>query len=310
MDLKKYFRRKKIAVLMGGWSAEREISLKTGKAVSRALHEDGFCVEEIILRKTWLADLKKRNVSFVFIALHGPYGEDGTVQGLLDAAGIPYSGPGVSASAVSMNKAAAKAIWDAKKLVTPAWWEVHQALNKNEIKFFENKLPVVIKPNSQGSAFGVSIVRHLREIPKAVQGALTYDTSVLIEKYISGTEITVGIIGRKPLEVIEIKPKGSFYDFKSKYEIGGSDHIIPANVSKRVREKAKRIALSAYQSLGCEVMARIDMMVNRQEKIFLLESNTIPGMTETSLLPEAARFEGMSFLKLVKKIIELSLQKK
>lgn len=310
MDLKNYFRRKTIAVLMGGWSAEREISLKTGKAVSRALREDGFCVEEISPGRNLKKDLKRKKIRFVFIALHGTYGEDGTVQGILDRINIPYSGAGVYASALCMNKALSKSVWDKQRLLTPPWWEMRRDATRDDLRFFEKKLPIVVKPNAQGSAFGVSIVRKKQDIQKAVHNARKYDESVLIEKYIRGREITVSIIGSKPLEVIEIIPRGAFYDFKSKYEIGGSDHIIPAGLHTKVRERAKNLALRAFNALSCEVVARIDMIVDRTGTIFLLEANTIPGMTETSLLPDAARYEGMDFTELVKKIIALSLRKK
>lgn len=303
---------------MGGWSPERDISIKTGAAVTRALREDGFEVEKLLLNRNLPGILKRKKIKFVFIALHGPYGEDGTVQGLLDIVGIPYSGSGVLSSALCMNKAITKCVWGKYHLPTPVWWEVvrrnvseyaHRIpRNKIDYEFFEKRLPLIVKPVTQGSAVGVSLVQSIVQFREALHKSDKFSCSTLVERYIAGKEITVSIVGDEPLEVIEIRPKGSFYDFTSKYAIGGSAHIIPAELSKKKRKQAQDLALRAYHVLGCEVMARVDMIVDQQGKMYLLEINTIPGMTKTSLLPDAARYEGMDFRELVRRIISYSLR--
>lgn len=303
---------------MGGPSAERDISVATGTAVSRVLREAGFRVAEILLDRNLPAVLKRKKIRFVFIALHGCLGEDGSVQGLLEVLGIPYSGSGVLASALSMNKISTKCIWERHHLPVPHWWEylcsgetgyTDHPYSAKDQRFFLSKLPLVVKPVSQGSAIGVSIARTPREFRKAVQVAGAYSRSILIEKYIEGKEITVGILGDKALEVIEIQPRGPFYDYASKYDVGGSNHIIPATIGRKKRTQAQALALQAYRFVHGAVMARIDMFIDRQGRFFLLEANTIPGMTATSLLPDAARYEGIDFGELVQRIIALSLKK-
>jgi D-alanine-D-alanine ligase len=295
---------KKVGVIYGGKSSEREISLKTGSAIAVALKNERFTV--VILdsgKDDFLKKLLSANIDFGFIALHGPGGEDGSMQGLLEIIGIPYSGCGVLASALAMNKIYSKKIFESDGIKTPRW----KIITKNDSKVTDVKLPVVVKPSKQGSAIGVTVVRKKTQLGKAIKDALKYDNEAVVEEYIEGTEITVPVLGDKSLTTIEIIPKNEFYDFYSKYAAGGSQHLIPARLSKKVTDKAKQLGLMAHKSLGCKVMSRVDMIVDRKDDIYVLEVNTIPGMTNTSLFPEAAKYEGISFGKMLRKIIELSL---
>ncbi len=305
-SIKKKLKDKKIAVLMGGWSAEREISLMTGKAVLQALKEEEYKVIGIDLAKNIVEKLKKHRIDFVFLALHGPIGEDGRIQGLLEILGIPYTGSGPLASALAMNKIYAKQIFSQAGIPTPPWIVVDR-LQVTGYRLQGLKLPVVVKPVAQGSAIGVSIVKKKEGLSSAIKKAKKLDKEVLIEEYIPGKEITVGILGEKTLPIIEIIPKTNFYDYQAKYAPGGSEHLIPARLEKRVAERTARIALEAHQALGCRAYSRVDLRVDGKGQSWVLEINTIPGMTKMSLLPDAARAMGISFNQLVLKIIEYSL---
>ncbi len=298
---------KNVAVLMGGWSAERKISLLTGKAVLKALKEEEFRVIGIDLDKKIVENLKKHRIDFVFLALHGPIGEDGKIQGLLELLGIPYTGSGPLASALAMNKIYAKRIFQQQDIPTPPWTTIDR-LQITDYRLQDLKYPVVVKPAAQGSAIGVSVVRRKEELSSAIKKARKLDKEVLIEKYIPGKEVTVGILGGETLPIIEIVPKSKFYDYQAKYAPGGSEHIIPARLEKRVAEGIARFALQADRALGCRAYSRVDLRVDRKGQPWVLEINTIPGMTERSLLPDAARAVGISFNKLVLKIIEYSLK--
>jgi D-alanine-D-alanine ligase len=305
MNIRKWLKNKKIAVLYGGLSAEREISILTGKAVLRALKKLGFNAVGIDVDRDVASNLKKNKIDFAFISLHGQWGEDGTIQGMLDIMGIPYSGDGVLANAIAINKVYSKFIFDANKVPTPLWGIV----DKNSGTKTKMSFPVVIKPSNQGSAIGISIAKNPKEMAAGLREAFKYDSEILIEKYIPGTEVTVGILGGKVLPVIEIVPQGHFYDFKSKYEPGCSKHIIPPRLPEKVIEKVKETALAAFKAVGCKVLGRVDLIIDRSGKPWVLEINTIPGMTETSLLPDAAREAGLDFNALVLKILECSYLK-
>lgn len=303
----------KVPVLMGGKSAEREISIKTGKAILRALEEKGV--------ETWPVDPAEENfveklkgADVVFIALHGRLGEDGTVQGLLEILGIPYTGSGVLASALALNKVYAKQIFWFNQVPT-ADFEILNLETENPDDFPKKlDFPVVVKPAMEGSSIGLSMVENKNEFIKAIEEASKYDKVLLIEKKLSGKELTVGIIGnQKPqvLPVIEIKPKvESFFSFKSKYTKGMTEYLVPAPIGEKATQLAQKIALKAYRALGCRGMGRVDMILDESDGVpKVLEINTIPGMTETSLLPMAARAAGMSFADLVMKIVEYALEK-
>ncbi len=299
---------KKIGVIYGGKSSEREISLKTGSAIAEALKKEKFSTVLIDSgKKDFIKKLLSSKINFAFIALHGPFGEDGTMQGLLEIFGIPYSGSGVLASALAMNKIYSKKIFESENIPTPRWQVVTSTFYRLPSTF---KFPVVIKPSKQGSAIGITIVRKKSQLKKAIENALKYDDEAIVEEYIKGTEITVPILGAQPLSPIEIIPKNDFYDFYSKYAAGGSRHLIPPRLSQKIIAQAKQLGLLAHKSLGCRAMSRVDMIVDKKSDIYVLEVNTIPGMTVTSLFPESAKYDGYLFAELIKKIIELSLNEK
>ena len=321
-DFKHWLSRRRIGVLLGGTSAEREISLKTGRAIYLSLKRQGLHATSIDAAIALPETLKKNKIDFAYIALHGTGGEDGRVQGLLEWLKIPYTGSGVLASALAMDKVASKRLFESAKLPTAAWYSLHKPrlLSSEEMRQVHPDscrggmecrlpLPVVVKPASQGSAVGISIVKRAKDWPQALMTAFRYDDYVLVEKFLKGTEITVGVLGNQVLPVIEILPQHHrpFYDFHAKYSRGGSRHILPARISSHAAARAKALALSACRILGTRGAARVDFIIDRRRGPCLLEVNTIPGMTETSLLPEAARAAGMDFDALVLKIAELSV---
>lgn len=304
-DFERWFRKRRIGVLLGGTSAERAISLKTGQAVLASLKRQGFRVVAIDAAKPLPEALKKNRIDFAYLALHGTGGEDGCVQGLLEWLKIPYTGSGVLASAAAMDKKASKRLFDAAKLPTAPWY----SLNKPEGMSSRLGYPVVVKPSSQGSAVGVSIVKKAKDWPAALRNAFRYDRSVIVEKFLQGPEITIGILGHQVLPIIEILPQHHrpFYDFHAKYAPGGSRHILPARISAVHARRVAALAMDACRVLGTRAVARVDFIVDRKRGPCLLEVNTIPGMTETSLLPEAARAAGINFDALVLKIAEYSV---
>ncbi|MCX5804699.1 MAG: D-alanine--D-alanine ligase [Proteobacteria bacterium] len=288
---------KKIGVLMGGKSSEREISLKSGKAILQSLIRSGYSAVGIDAEHNIVDNLKKNKVQVVFIALHGRWGEDGTVQGLLEMMGIPYTGSGVLGSAIAMDKAIMKMLLDRMGLPTPAY-EVCYA--KDKVRF---PVPFVVKPANEGSTIGISIVRKNGEKNGAIKNALKYDKKVLIEKYIQGEEITVGIANNEVLPVIQVKPLKGFYDFEAKYTKGMTEYIIPAKIGKKVEKKAQDYAMTVYKAFGLSGCARVDMMVDEGIPL-IIDINTSPGMTETSLVPKAWEYLGRSFDDLVDEIIK------
>lgn len=308
-NVSRWLRKRRIAVLMGGPSAEREISLKTGRAILSSLRRQGFKAISIDPGTDLARQLQSKRINFAYIALHGPGGEDGQVQGLLEWMKIPYTGSGVLPSAVAMDKAATKVMFESAKLPTARWF----ALLKSEraagwARAKKLGLPLVVKPATQGSAVGVSIVRKASQWAAALTTGFRYDTKVIVEKYIAGTEITVGVLGDRALPIIEIIPSsGPFYDFHAKYAPGGSRHVMPARIPAAAARKASAVAVEACRLLRTKGAARVDFIVNKRQEAMLLEVNTIPGMTETSLLPEAARAVGLDFDALVLKIVEYSL---
>jgi D-alanine-D-alanine ligase len=309
----KELKNKKIGVLMGGWSSERDISLKTGKAIAKALKEEGFKVKPIDVDRNIASKLKKGKIEIAFVALHGAYGEDGKIQSLLEIMGIPYTGPGVLSSALAMDKVKSKEIFTFYKIPTPSWSVLHKDEMEDQLLvkkiIGKNKFPLVVKPSDQGSAVGISIVNKKEDLKKAFTSAFYYTNRVLIEEYIPGMEITVGIINNSPLPVLEIVPKTKFYDYSAKYTNGMAEHIIPARLPVSYLLEAQKLALKAHQSLGCSGVSRVDLRVKSKGrswgKMYVLEVNTIPGMTRISLLPEAARAVGMSFNRLVLEILRL-----
>ena len=297
---------KRIGVLMGGTSAEREISLKTGEAVLASLKRLGYIAVAIDVNDGVAETLKREKIDLAFIALHGPKGEDGAIQGLLEILRIPYTGSGILASALGMNKISSRKLFLFHKIPVPEFVVLRRGENYTAIsKTFS--YPVVVKPSSQGSSVGVSIVHQAQELPAAVDLAFGYDPEILVERYIPGKEIHVGILGDEALGAIEVLPRTSFYDYEAKYTPGMSTHIFPARLSPEVYQKTLGCALAAHMALGCRGYSRVDIIVNGDGVPYVLELNTLPGMTQTSLLPEIARGVGMDFDGLINRIMELAV---
>ncbi len=295
----------KIALLRGGQSAEREVSLKSGQAVEKALLARGYRVECFDPPKD-LARLAKRAQEFdlALIVLHGPGGEDGTIQGFLEALGLPYQGAGVLGSALAMDKALSKLLYREAGLPVPRAVE----LKRKETILPPLPLPVVIKPVSQGSSVGMSIVEKEEDFAQALEQAFQYEERVLVEEYLQGRELTVGILGEEALPVVEIIPgeKHRFFDYEAKYTPGATKEICPAQIPTEIAQKAQEYALRAHKALRLRHYSRTDF-IYAQGEVFVLETNTIPGMTETSLLPLAAKVAGYSFEDLVERLVELAL---
>jgi len=293
---------KKIGVLMGGLSAEREVSLKSGAAVHKALLAQGYNAVAIDVGRDLAARLAEEAVEVAFICLHGRYGEDGAVQGLLELAGIPYTGSGVLASALAMDKVFAKKIFAASGLtITPyVVFKKDEAPAASALPF---ALPVVVKPSREGSSVGVSIVKAGADLPQALENAFRYDREVLVEKYVKGREIQVGIVAEKGIGAIEIVPKNEFYDFEAKYTDGMATHIMPAALPQDQYADLLKLGERAHAALGCSGYSRVDFIVTEGKEAYLLEVNTLPGMTDLSLLPEIAQHAGVGFAELVERIL-------
>lgn len=291
-------KRKRIGVLMGGISEEREISLRTGKAILDALKAKGYKAVPIDAGRDLGRVLKNKKIDIAFIALHGRYGEDGCVQGLLEVMGIPYTGSGVKASAMAMDKATAKKVMLHHGVSTPAS-TIYNGKGVPKVK-----LPVVVKPASQGSAIGVSIVRKPAALKKAVAYAEGFGGGVLIERFVEGRELTVAILDGKVLPTIEIRPRKGFYDYNAKYTKGMTEFLVPAPLKKSVDRSVAREALAAYESLGCSGAARVDVILDKLGTPYVLEVNTIPGMTSLSLFPRAAAAAGMDYPALCEEMLK------
>lgn len=299
---------KHVAVLMGGWSSERPVSLNSGKACADALQARGYRVSRIDVDRTVAGVLEELRPDVCFNALHGPYGEDGTIQGILDFLEIPYTHSGVLASALAMDKPKAKAVLKAAgvPVVEHRLVSRFEAVNEHVLE-----PPYVVKPPAEGSSFGVVIVPAGAAHPpqELVRPDWPYGDLVMIEKYVPGRELTVGVMGDRPLGVIEVLPAGdTFYDYDAKYRPGGSQHILPARISPIIYQLVQTLALEAHRALGCRGVSRADFRFDEQSdgtgQVVCLEVNTQPGMTATSLVPDMARFEGISFEELVAWMVE------
>jgi D-alanine-D-alanine ligase len=294
---------KKIGVLMGGLSAEREVSLKSGAAVHQALLAQGYHAVAIDVGRDLAAVLVQEKVEAAFIALHGRYGEDGCVQGVLELLQIPYTGSGVLASALAMHKLYSKQTFISAGILTAPF---HHFRRGEQVRITDLAfgLPLVVKPVQEGSSVGVSIVREERQLEAALASAFRHDSEILVEQYIKGQEVQVGILDDRPIGAIEIVPKNEFYDFEAKYTDGMAEHIFPARLAPALYEKALQIGLAAHHALGCSGYSRVDLLVTDAGESYVLEVNTLPGMTALSLLPEiAARGAGLPFEALVERII-------
>lgn len=292
---------KKIVVLYGGLSSEREVSLKTGKAVYNTLVENGYSNAILVdVDKSIAQTLIELKPHVCFNALHGKFGEDGTIQGLLETLGIKYTGSNVAASAVAFDKVLSKYVFVANAIPTADYVVLENNVSIN-IPFEK----CVVKPAREGSTIGISIVENNKDFAAAVNLAFKYDSKVIIEKFISGKELTVSIVGEEVFPPIWIRPKKGFYDYESKYTKGMTEYIFETGLSDRELGKLKDLALKSVKVLGCTSAARADFIYDNN-KFYVLEVNTCPGMTETSLLPNAARKAGLSFIELIEKMLELA----
>ena len=308
-----------VAVLYGGNSAEREVSLRTGKAIYEALLSGGHTAELIDLDVNIVQNLKSINPDIGFIALHGKGGEDGSIQGLLETLGIPYTGSGIAASAVAMNKILTKQIADVNNIRTAAFQTVNinddlKVAAANICNQMSGKL--VVKAPTQGSTIGIYFVDSndgSNNLLIAMKKAFQYDRTILIEKFVTGKEVTASVLGNdhpEVLPIIEIVSHTGVYDYEAKYTKGLSDHVIPARISDKAAKEVEDLSLKTYKSLFCCGLARVDFIIDEQDQPYLLEVNTIPGMTETSLFPDAARYAGIEFPELIDRVVNLGLQSK
>ena len=295
---------KKIAVLMGGPGSEREVSLATGRGVSKALGSLGAAVVEVDVRDE---DFQLPNdVELAFITIHGTFGEDGRLQRILERRGIAYTGEGVIGSETAFDKIRSKQKFQEHGVSTPPWEVIHPGQQPTL------PLPIVVKPPREGSTVGVVIVKSENEIESAIAEAAKYGRELLIEKFVPGRELTISILGDNALPILEIIPKGGFYDFNNKYPFlnpqagGGAEHVCPAKIDAARTKEIQDLALRAFQAAGLQVYGRVDAILSEDGQPFILEINTIPGMTEASLLPEAAAAAGIGYPDLCARIIALS----
>ncbi|MCF6154166.1 MAG: D-alanine--D-alanine ligase [Candidatus Brocadia sp.] len=319
---------KNVAVLMGGVSPEREISLRSGNAVAKALVDAGFNVSCIDVKDEKIEELDHKEIDVAFIALHGYFGEDGGVQQLLELKGIPYTGSGVNASKLAMDKLATKKCFIDAGLRTPEYITVTEFRESIEIQHEVMRLglPLVLKPTRNGSSIGITLVKDINNLQAALEKAFEFGYEVIIEKYVKGREFTVGILDDKPLPIIEIKPAMEFFNYDAKYKDTRTEYLIvkitPGENSDEADntfrnigfllpsqyDEAQELALNAHKILGCRGFSRVDMLLGDQNKFSLLEVNTIPGFTKKSLLPKAARAAGISFSSLCEKIVDLAFR--
>ena len=301
----------RIGVLMGGASPEREISLKTGQAVHAALLRRGYDAVAIDVDASIAHRLREHKIEVAFVALHGPGGEDGTMQGLLEVLGIPYTGSGVRASAIAMHKGTTKTLLKFSGIPVPAGTVVKVGGRQpGRIPPVGLTWPVVVKPASQGSTIGVTIVRKRSQWREALRRAHKHDQEAVAEAYIPGREVTVSVLEGKPLPAIEIIAPGGFYDFQAKYQKGQTQYLCPAPLSPRQAKEVQDLAVTSFEILGCAGAARVDFRVMPRGRPYVLEVNTTPGMTETSLLPMAAAHSGLDYDSLAERILESALKRK
>lgn len=293
-----------VGVLLGGPSAEREISLKSGKAVSRTLREAGYRVVEIGEEEEIEAGIRSHRPAVAFISLHGRFGEDGEVQRLLEEMNIPYTGSGIEASRMAMDKTESRKYFQAAGLLVPPGRVFGPGLGPRSSPF---AFPVVVKPAREGSSIGLSLARGPAEFREAVSRARKHDREILVEEYIPGKELTAGVLDNRSLPLVEIRPRNRFFDFEAKYVPGKSDFTVPARLPLRQYREAQKLGLAAHRVLGCFSYSRADIILGPGDRPYLLEVNTIPGFTATSLLPQAAAAAGVGFSSLCLRLLAAAL---
>jgi D-alanine-D-alanine ligase len=326
----------KVAVLMGGRSSEREISLRTGHGVAQSLRNLGHDVTSVdgadgsviapgkeetaaakrdaVLKLPLSAMLAAvqtpavREADVVFIALHGTFGEDGVIQAALELAGKTYTGSGVLASALAMDKAMSKRVFEREAIPTPHWVLLESGVQGRSIDTsLLGGYPLIVKPNAEGSTVGLSIVRHPSELDPALEKAGQHDHQILVEEYIDGRELTVAVVGEEAYPVVEIKPKSGFYDYEAKYTKGKTEYICPAVLDKELGRHVRELAVECAGVLGCRGVARVDFRLSQEDEPYVLEVNTVPGLTPTSLVPMAAQAKGVTYDQLVGRMLDLAL---
>lgn len=298
---------KRIGVLAGGSSAEREVSLRSGNAIYKTLLKLGYNAVFIDVSGSICEDLKREKVEIAFLALHGGYGENGAIQGLLEVMGIPYTGSGVLASALAMDKEASKKIFIYHDIPVAPFIVLEKDNLKSKISNLKSQIemPWVVKPVSEGSSIGVNIVKEEEDIDSALKTAFSYGEKIIIEKYIRGKEIQIGLLGQVVLGGVEVRPSTEFYSYKAKYTPGLTEYILPPEIDEQAYETLKNMALKAHNALGCKGATRVDFILTESNEPYILEVNTIPGMTETSLLPKIARLSGLDFPDLIEEMLRL-----
>ncbi len=322
--------KKKIGVLMGGQSSERDVSMRSGLAIYQNLHDLGYNPALIDVGKDIVQVLKKEKVKLAFLALHGGVGENGAIQGLLEVLGISCTGSGVLASALAMDKEASKKIFSYHGLPVAPFFVVKRAgrtgkrgekgKRQNEETditgeyTFPNipeppfELPWVVKPAAEGSSIGVSIVKEKNGLTPCLEKTFSFGRRVMVEKFIKGKEVHIGVLGDKALGGVEVRPSLEFYNYEAKYTSGFTDYIIPPEIDETTFENTMNMALRAHRSLGCSGATRVDFMIDENNSPYILEVNTLPGMTAMSLLPKIAKSAGLSFNDLIEEIIHLALK--
>lgn len=318
---------RKIGVLMGGMSSEREVSLRSGSAVFDALKKRGYNAVAVDAASNICEVLKKEKIDIAFLVLHGGWGEDGSIQGLLEVMGIPYTGSDVISSAIAMNKAASKKIFLYHRIPAPSFTVVSrqssllsespeatvvsensETLN-SKLSTINFEMPWVVKPVCEGSSVGVSIVRDKGQIESALKTGFSCGNEIIIEKYIEGKEVHIGILNDRALGGVEVKTSLEFYSYEAKYTAGLTEYILPPQIEEAVYMKAKDVALSANRALGCSGATRVDLRIDNDGNSYVLEVNTLPGMTETSLLPKIAKEAGFDFPALVEEILKDAIER-
>ena len=307
----------RVAVLKGGRSLERQVSLRSGARVQDALERLGHEVVAIDAGPGLIQRLREAAPEVAFVAMHGRDGEDGTIQELLEILGIPYTGSGVLACVRAMDKVLAKHLMLEDEIPTPEFFAFNETAFRelgaaDALEAIEERLdfPIVVKPAGQGSALGIKFARTAADVPGALVAAFSYDDKVLLERHIPGRDLAVSILDGEPLPIVEAVPQADdFYDFESRYEIGRTAFVCPADLPDGATERAHDLALRTYRLLGCYGFARVDLMLDPQGELFVLEANPIPGLTETSLLPQAAEAAGIGFDELVGRILELAFSR-
>jgi len=299
-----------VGVLYGGISSEREISLATGEAVARALGDVGYPVRLLDVRDVPIGELSLEQMDVAFIALHGAFGEDGGVQSVLEVQGVPYTGSGVRASRLAMDKVASKLCFRGAGVPTPPFVEIEAAWH-DEVRIDAAHtlgFPMVLKPACQGSSVGITVVRDESQLPRAIAHAFEFDDRVIAESYVTGRELTVGILDDQPLPIIELLFEGDLFSYSVKYTKGAATHVVDPDLPPGMTERVKLAAIAAHRSLGCRGCTRVDFRLAAGGEPYVLEVNTIPGMTETSLLPDAAAAVGISFPALCELGVNLALE--